>query len=112
MSEPCDRCTRRSWLVGRLSGHLDQIRGNRPAIRGVLALSDRKLIAALSGREKANDYRRVVLLRRSRRAARLALIIDAGNLPPQPILSTLASPISPIRPPFFISTAILLASNS
>jgi DNA processing protein len=53
MSEPCDRCTRRSWLVGRLSGHLDQIRGNRPAIRGVLALSDRKLIDALSGREKA-----------------------------------------------------------
>ena len=53
MSEPCDRCTRRSWLVGRLSGHLDQIRGNRPAIRGVLALGDRKLIAALSGREKA-----------------------------------------------------------
>ena len=53
MSEACDRCTRRSWLVGRLSGHLDQIRGNRPAIRGVLALSDRKLIAALSGREKA-----------------------------------------------------------
>jgi len=52
MSEACDRCTRRSWLVGRLSGHLDQIRGNRPAIRGVLALSDEKLIAALSGREK------------------------------------------------------------
>lgn len=53
MSEACDRCARRSWLIGRLSGHLDQIRGNRPAIRGVLALSDRKLIDALSGREKA-----------------------------------------------------------
>ena len=54
MSEACDRCTRRSWLVGRLSAHLDQIRGNRPAIRGVLSLSDRKLIAALAGREKSN----------------------------------------------------------
>ena len=52
MSEACDRCTRRSWLVGRLSSHLDQIRGNRPAIRGVLALSDRKLLTALAGREQ------------------------------------------------------------
>ena len=53
MSEACDRCTRRSWLVGRLSSHLDQIRGNRPAIRGVLALSDRKLLTALAGREQS-----------------------------------------------------------
>ncbi len=53
MTAPCDRCTRRSWLVGRLAGHLEQIRGNRPAIRGVLALSDRKLIAALGGLDEA-----------------------------------------------------------
>ncbi len=52
MNDACDRCTRRSWLIGRLSAHLDQIRGNRPAIRGVLALSDRKLIASLGGREQ------------------------------------------------------------
>jgi DNA processing protein len=53
MAEVCDRCTRRSWLVGRLAGNLEQIRGNRPAVRGVLALSDRKLIAALGGRDKS-----------------------------------------------------------
>ena len=52
MNGACDHCTRRSWLVGRLSSHLDQIRGNRPAIRGVLALSDSKLIAALGGRDR------------------------------------------------------------
>jgi len=53
MTGCCDQCTRRSWLVGRLSSHLDQIRGNRPAIRGVLALSDSKLIAALGGRDRS-----------------------------------------------------------
>lgn len=47
----CDKCARRSWLVGRLAGNLEQIRGNRPAVRGVLALSDRRLIAAIGGKD-------------------------------------------------------------
>ncbi|MSX02174.1 MAG: DNA-protecting protein DprA [Actinobacteria bacterium] len=52
MSDACDQCTRRSWLVGRLSGHLETIRGDRPAVRCVLALSDEQLVAAVGGRER------------------------------------------------------------
>ncbi len=48
----CDRCLRRSWLVARLAGHLELIRGDRPAVRGVLALSNRRLLAALGGAEQ------------------------------------------------------------
>lgn len=45
----CDPCLRRAWLLGRLSGHLDAIRGRREYIREVLALSDADLLAALAG---------------------------------------------------------------
>jgi DNA processing protein len=45
----CDECVRRSWLIGRLSGHLERRRAERAAIRGVLALRDRALIDALGG---------------------------------------------------------------
>jgi DNA processing protein len=47
----CDGCTSRSWLVGRLAGHLDKARGR---IDQVLALGEDDLIAAIGGREQAN----------------------------------------------------------
>jgi DNA processing protein len=45
----CDACTRRSRLVGRLAGHLEQRRADRVRIREVLALPDERLIEALGG---------------------------------------------------------------
>ena len=47
----CDDCARRSWLVARLSGHLELRRAEREVIREVLALPDARLIAALGGLE-------------------------------------------------------------
>ncbi len=49
----CDECVRRSWLVARLAGHLERRRAERTAIRGVLALRDEELIAALGGGRRA-----------------------------------------------------------
>jgi len=48
----CDECLRRAWLLGRLSGHLDRIRGQRQHVREVLALSDADLLAALGGGQR------------------------------------------------------------
>ena len=42
----CDGCLRRSWLLARLSGHLEAVRGR---IAGILALGDAELLAALAG---------------------------------------------------------------
>ena len=41
----CDACLRRSWLLGRLAGHLETVRGR------VLELPDATLIEAIGGRE-------------------------------------------------------------
>lgn len=48
-SDACPDCVRRSWLVGRLAGHLEVRRAERDAIREVLALADGQLIEALGG---------------------------------------------------------------
>jgi DNA processing protein len=45
----CDGCARRSRLIGRLAGHLEQRRADRVRIREVLALPDERLIEALGG---------------------------------------------------------------
>lgn len=44
----CETCARRSWLVGRLSGHLDQVRRR---IFELLECSDDELVAAVGGRQ-------------------------------------------------------------
>ncbi len=46
----CDRCVARSWLLGRLAGHLERARGR---IELVLRLADEELIAAVGGRQRA-----------------------------------------------------------
>ena len=46
----CDACMARSWLVGRLAGHLDKARSR---IEHVLALDDDALVVAIGGRETA-----------------------------------------------------------
>ncbi len=49
MSDCCPPCARRSWLVGRLAGHIEHSRGDRAAVRSLLALPDRRLLAAVGG---------------------------------------------------------------
>ena len=49
MSGCCDSCARRSWLLGRLAGHIEHSRGDRGAVRMLLALPDRRLLDAVGG---------------------------------------------------------------
>jgi DNA processing protein len=46
MSGACDACLRRTWLLGRMAGHLDHARAR---ISAVLELDEGELIAALGG---------------------------------------------------------------
>jgi len=46
----CDACTARTWLLGRMAGHIDRARGR---IEAVLELGDDELIAALGGRQQS-----------------------------------------------------------
>jgi DNA processing protein len=50
----CPRCLARSWLLGRLAGHLDPVRAR---IEPLLALADQELIAAVAGHQR-DDVRR------------------------------------------------------
>jgi DNA processing protein len=45
----CDACMSRTWLIGRMAGHIDQARGR---VESVLELGDEELIAALGGRRR------------------------------------------------------------
>lgn len=49
ISDACDRCLARSWLLARVAGHLEQVRGR---IELVLALPDGELIAAVGPRQR------------------------------------------------------------
>jgi DNA processing protein len=48
-SRACDRCLSRAWLIGRLSGHLENARGR---IEELLSLGSDELIAAIGGSQK------------------------------------------------------------
>jgi DNA processing protein len=50
MSRACPRCLARSWLLARLSGHLEVARSR---IDELLALDDLGLIAAVAGRDRS-----------------------------------------------------------
>lgn len=52
MAKPsaCDGCLRRTWLIGRLAGHIELVRGR---VEEVLALDDDDLIAAVGGGEQS-----------------------------------------------------------
>ncbi len=45
----CDACVSRTWLIGRMAGHIDRARAR---IESVLALGEQELIAALGGRQQ------------------------------------------------------------
>jgi DNA processing protein len=46
---PCSPCLRRSWLIARLSGHIELAWSARRGSAGLLALGDAALIASLAG---------------------------------------------------------------
>jgi DNA processing protein len=48
-SPACDECLRRTWLLGRLAGHLDPVRDR---IDDLLGLDDARLVAAVAGRHE------------------------------------------------------------
>jgi DNA processing protein len=54
MSGACDGCLTRTWLLGRMAGHLDHARAR---IAAVLELGEEELIAALGG-DLGGDLRR------------------------------------------------------
>jgi DNA processing protein len=45
----CDACTARTWLIGRMAGHIEQARAR---VEAVLELGDDELIAAVGGRHR------------------------------------------------------------
>jgi DNA processing protein len=90
----CEQCLKRTWLLGRLSGHLDQARGR---IDDVLGLPDGELLAALAGarRERvASEYARVkpAALRHRATAAGLEVICRCEPAYPQRLLALLSPP--------------------
>jgi len=74
----CDACLRRAWLVGRLSGHLDQVRGQRQHVREVLALSDADLLAALAGAQRQSIAQEHAAFRPRELRARVAAARQAS----------------------------------
>jgi DNA processing protein len=52
----CEACTARSWLLGRLAGHLEVVRHR---IEPLLGLADRELIAAVGGAQAATVQRQL-----------------------------------------------------
>lgn len=94
MSDACDRCLTRTWLLGRLSGHLDHARGR---IDDVLGLPDRQLITALAGNHRElleSEYAGVdaTRLRDRALAADLELICRCDPCYPQQLLALHSPP--------------------
>jgi DNA processing protein len=94
VSGACDQCLKRTWLLGRLSGHLDRVRGR---IDDVLELTDSELIAALSGVQRQQvtaEYARLepAALRARADAAVLELICRCRSGYPQRLLALAVPP--------------------
>ena len=84
----CDDCARRSWLVARLSGHLELRRAEREGIREVLALlgraADRRARRARGRRDRGRARRPVTRTSCGRRGLRPARTRSAGTGPAIP----------------------------
>jgi DNA processing protein len=90
----CERCLARSWLIDRLSAHLDRVGAN---LKAVLALPDEELIEAVAGRSQAQvgaELQRLDLerLRASSAAAGIELICRCDPGYPPRLLSLAAPP--------------------
>jgi DNA processing protein len=92
-SPACDRCVARSWLLTRLGGHLEQVRGRALAL---LTLEDLDLIDAVAGRDREPvlgelDQLDLRSLRSREAAAGVESICRHDPAYPPPLL-TLANP--------------------
>ena len=90
----CDACMARSWLLGRLAGHLDNVRGR---IDQVLALDDHALILGVGGRGKArleSEYEAADLaaVRSRARAASLDIVCECAATYPAGLRALAAPP--------------------
>ncbi len=90
----CRECLAHSWLLARLSGHLDAVRAQ---IGEVLALSDRELIEAVAGKGReavAREYDafRADQLRQSCAAAGLEPVCRCDSRYPARLLASPAPP--------------------
>ena len=90
---PCDACLARSWLLGRMAGHIDRARGR---IDSVLELAEDELIPALGGQEQdrlRREFEQVDLsaVRSSLASARLESICRCDPAYP-PALRDLPAP--------------------
>ncbi len=91
----CDACMARSWLLGRLAGHLDNARGR---IDQVLALDDQSLILGVGGRRKAqleSEYEAADLdaVRSRARAAGLETVCECDDAYPAGLRALAAPPV-------------------
>ncbi|HEY4829758.1 MAG TPA: DNA-processing protein DprA, partial [Solirubrobacteraceae bacterium] len=59
MAGACNRCLARTWLLSRLAGHIDRVRGQ---VERVLELDDEKLLSAMGGREREHVGRQLEAL--------------------------------------------------
>ena len=92
-SRACDRCTARTWLLGRLAGHLECARSR---IDQVLALDDDELLLAVGGVQESVVRRELGVLdldkvRARARAAGLETVCRCDPAYP-PALERLAAP--------------------
>lgn len=82
---PCRACLRRSWLIARLSGHIERAWMARRPLPAVLSLPDAELIAALGGAQRervALDYGRFDA-DAARRACRAASVTPLCSCDPR-----------------------------
>jgi DNA processing protein len=92
-SRACPQCVARTWLLGRLAGHLEPA---RQRIEQVLGLDDEELIAAVGGGQRAaiaSEFLRVDVEALVERARKSGLELICGCQPDYPArLRALASP--------------------
>jgi DNA processing protein len=76
VSEACDSCLRRSWLVARLAGRIELARHERRPLREILALSNDRLLDGVGGDARA----RIAVELEELDTAELRLAADVAGL--------------------------------
>ena len=91
----CDACTARTWLLGRMAGHIDRLRGR---LEHVLELDDDDLISAVGGRTRARlrDELETLDIERVRARSREAGLATVCRCDPAYPSALLALPVPPV----------------
>ena len=90
----CDACTARTWLLGRMAGHIDRLRGR---LEHVLELDNDDLISAVGGRTRARlrDELETLDIERVRARSREAGLATVCRCDPAYPSALLALPVPP-----------------